>query len=337
MNTLSDQSPIWLHRFAVLVAGATFVLIFVGGLVTSTDSGLAVPDWPNTYGHFMISFPLSRMVGGILYEHGHRMVATIVGFLMTILAVWLWLKEPRKWVRWLGVIALLAVIAQGILGGITVLFLLPTPVSVGHATLAQTFFCLTIVLALFTSPRWPQLRPRLRDEHGLSLGNLTMVMTAAVYVQLILGAIMRHTKSGLAIPDFPLAFGRIIPPFTATGVIAPFSPEQVAIHFVHRLGALIVTVFVVWTAARVIRHHRQEALLRRPAILLTIALVTQLTLGAFAVWTRKAIIPTTAHVAVGALILATSLVIAVRAYRLVAVPERARAEAGMNGIAQEAG
>ena len=145
-QTSNMNSPynIWLHRFAKLVAASTFILIFIGGLVTSTGSGLAVPDWPNTYGQFMFSFPLSKMVGGILYEHGHRMIASIVGFLTVILAVWLWLKEPRRWVKWFGVGALLAVIVQGVLGGLTVLFLLPTPISVLHGTLAQIFFCMTI-------------------------------------------------------------------------------------------------------------------------------------------------------------------------------------------------
>lgn len=311
MSSDKLHSSIWLHRFAKLVVGATFILIFIGGLVTSTDSGLAVPDWPTTYGHFMFSFPLAQMVGGILYEHGHRMVATIVGMLMMILAIWLWLKEPRKWVRRLGFIALLAVILQGILGGITVLLLLLTPVSVGHAALAQTFFCLTICIALFTSPKWNQLQPQFEEPRHPSLHSLTIATTAAIYLQLIFGAVMRHTKSGLAIPDFPLAFGKLIPPFTSQGVV---------IHFSHRVGALVVTVLIAWTATRMIRHYFHEPRLLRPALLMVGALVIQLALGALTIWTQKAVIPTTAHVATGALILGTSLVLAVRAYRLVVTP-----------------
>jgi cytochrome c oxidase assembly protein subunit 15 len=314
------NNNIWLHRFAKLVVGATFVLIFIGGLVTSTESGLAVPDWPTTYGHFMFSFPLSQMVGGIVYEHGHRMVASVVGMLMVVLAFWLWLKEPRPYVRRLGFIALLAVIAQGVLGGITVLFLLPIGVSVAHGTLAQTFFCLTICLALFTAPEWRQSTSKIEDKHRPVLPNLTIVTTAAVYVQLILGAVMRHTKSGLAIPDFPLAFGSLIPPFDSA---------KIAIHFSHRIGALVVTILAVWTIARIMRHYRQEKKLLRPAILLAVAVAAQITLGAFTIWTQKAVVITTAHVATGALILGTSLVLALRAYRLLAVPEREQAEAGI--------
>ena len=129
------DSP-WLHRFATLVAVCTLLLIFIGGLVTSTGSGLAVPDWPLSYGQV---FP--EMVGGVAYEHGHRMAAATVGLLTVVLALWLWNREPRKWVQRLGVGALITVVCQGILGGITVLFLLPTAVSVSHAALAQIFLC----------------------------------------------------------------------------------------------------------------------------------------------------------------------------------------------------
>lgn len=297
----------WLHRFAKLVAGATFILIFIGGLVTSTDSGLAVPDWPTTYGHFMFSFPLSQMVGGILYEHGHRMVASIVGMLMVILAVWLWLKEPRRWVKRLGGLALLAVIIQGLLGGLTVLFLLPTAISVSHGALAQTFFCLTICLALFTSKEWQQAPNKIADAQRPPLQTLTVITTGAIFIQLILGAVMRHTKSGLAIPDFPLAFGRIIPPFDSA---------KIAIHFSHRLGALIVATLIIWTAVRIIQNYRAEKKLFRPAIFLLCALLVQLTLGAFIVWTQKDVLITTAHVATGALILGTSLFLTLRTHKL---------------------
>ena len=316
-----------MNNFARLVVGATFILIFIGGLVTSTESGLAVPDWPTTYGHFMFSFPLSQMVGGILYEHGHRMVASVVGMLMVILAIWLWLKEPRSWVKRLGLVALLAVITQGILGGITVLLLLPTAVSVSHAALAQTFFCLTICLALFTSVEWQRPPAKVEDSQRPSLHSLTIATTAAVYVQLLLGAVMRHTKSGLAIPDFPLAFGGLIPPFDSA---------KIAIHFSHRVGALIVTILAIWTIARIMRDYRYEKKLFWPALLLAVAIVVQLTLGALTIWTQKAVIPTTAHVATGALILGTSLVLTLRAHRLLAVPERVRVEGRIGEVVPEA-
>ncbi|RMF61787.1 MAG: heme A synthase [Calditrichaeota bacterium] len=298
----------WMHRFAKLLAAATFVLIFIGGLVTSTGSGLSVPDWPTTYGHFMFSFPFSKMVGGILYEHGHRMVATVVGMLTVVLAVWLWVREPRSWVRWFGVAALFAVIAQGILGGVTVLFLLPTPISVLHACIAQAFFCMTICLAMFTSREWVDAAPATQaDVATPSTQHLTAATTALVYIQLILGAVMRHTGSGLAIPDFPLAFGRIIPPIES---------QQVAIHFLHRVGALLVSVAIVWTTARVLRRHSHEARLVRPALVLLVALVLQIFLAGLTIWTRKAVLPTTAHVATGAFILGTSLFLTLRTHLL---------------------
>src|SRR5690242_10480891 len=143
-----------LHRFTKFLAGCTVLLVLAGSLVTSTDSGLSVPDWPTTYGWNMFTFPLSKMVGGIFYEHGHRLIASTVGFLTILLAVWLWRSEPRRWVRWMGVTALGAVIAQGVLGGITVLFFLPAAISTAHAGLAEIFFALTVSIALVTSPGW---------------------------------------------------------------------------------------------------------------------------------------------------------------------------------------
>jgi cytochrome c oxidase assembly protein subunit 15 len=194
----------WLHRFAILVVCSTVLLIAAGGMVTSTGSGLAVPDWPNTYGSFMFSFPLEKMVGGIFYEHGHRLIASTVGFLTIILAVWTWRVDPRPWMRKLGFAALGAVILQGLLGGLTVLLLLPAPVSIGHAGLAQLFFCSTIALALFTSSGWQKSENATDDPR---LRSLALTTSMVIYLQILLGATMRHNAAGLAIPDFPLAFG----------------------------------------------------------------------------------------------------------------------------------
>ena len=294
---------IWLHRYAKLVVCSTVVLIAAGGMVTSTGSGLAVPDWPNTYGWFMFSFPLEKMVGGILYEHGHRMIASTVGFLTIILAIWTWRVDPRSWMRKLGFAALGAVILQGLLGGLTVLLLLPAPVSIGHAGLAQLFFCCTIALALFTSPGWQMPRGVADDPRLRSLALLT---TALVYVQILLGATMRHNAAGLAIPDFPLAFGSLVPPRWNA---------QIAIHFAHRLGALVVLCAVLATVFRVWRDHRADAQLRRPAVLLALLVLIQGTLGAFVIWSALQPIINTAHVANGALVLGTSLVLTLRSFR----------------------
>lgn len=306
------QTPVWVHRFAVVTAVATWLLIFVGGLVTSTGSGLAVPDWPLSFGQV---FP--PMVGGVLYEHGHRLAAACVGMLTVTLVVLLSRWEPRAWVRWVARAALLAVLFQGLLGGVTVLLRLPTAVSVAHACLAQAFLCLTVVLAVCTAPAW-------HTQHGLwvettapALPTLAMVTTGCVYLQLILGALMRHTGAGLAIPDFPLAFGRLWPPLTSQAVV---------IHFLHRLGAVVVTLSIGWTVARILRAYRAEKRLLYPASVLTALLLVQLTLGALTIWTQRAVLPMTAHVAVGAAVLATSLLLVLWSCRLVrvsvSVPER---------------
>jgi heme a synthase len=302
--------PRLLHRFAIALTGATLFLIFVGGLVTSTGSGLAVPDWPLSFGQV---FP--RMVGGVFYEHGHRMVAAGVGFATLLFAIVVWLCERRRTVRVLALAALATVVAQGLLGGLTVILLLPPAVSVAHACLAQAFLCLTVALAVITDPRWETSRP-LRERSDSSVTVLTVATAIAVYVQLILGAVMRHTGAGLAIPDFPLAFGGIVPPFDRPGV---------AIHFAHRLGAVVVATFVIWSLAVVRAHYGAERRLTRPALAAAVLVIAQVTLGALTVWTAKAVLPTTAHVAVGAALLATTFALALRSARLVPISRRASA------------
>ncbi|MEX2272109.1 MAG: COX15/CtaA family protein [Vicinamibacterales bacterium] len=288
----------WLHRFAWFVAASTLLLIAAGGMVTSTDSGLAVPDWPNTYGHFMFSFPMKNMVGGILYEHGHRLIASTVGFLTIILAVWIWKVDSRRWMRRLGVIALAAVIVQGVLGGITVLYFLPAPVSIAHAGLAEIFFCLTVAIAVFTSPRW--LARSGEPARDRMLRRIAAGTTGLVFGQILLGAAMRHTGAGLAIPDFPLAFGRLVPPVWNPGV---------AIHYAHRVGALIVTLCVLAVAGHIFYHHRARRELTRPAALLIVLVASQITLGALVVLSGRQDVINTAHVVNGAMVLVTSLVV----------------------------
>jgi cytochrome c oxidase assembly protein subunit 15 len=292
-----------LHLFALLVAASTALLIFAGGLVTSTGSGLSVPDWPTTYGWFMLTFPLEKMVGGIFYEHSHRLIATGVGALIVVLAIWLWKAEPRTWVRRIGYVALAAVVTQGILGGITVLWFLPDAISIAHAGLAQLVFCLTVSIAVFTSPGWKKAS-RLADDP--TLGAVAAVTTAAIYIQILVGATMRHTGAGLAIPDFPWAFGRLIPPVWNAAI---------AIHFAHRVGAVIVTALVLATVGHVLYHHRSRTELRRPSWLLAALVAIQITLGALTVLTGKHYIINSLHVVTGAMVLGTSLVLTLRAYR----------------------
>ena len=295
----------WLHLYLRFVAAAALLLIVAGGLVTSTGSGLAVPDWPNTYGTFMFAFPLSQMVGGIFYEHGHRLIASTVGLLTIGLAVWIARIEPRRWVRRLGWTALAAVIIQGLLGGITVLYFLPAPISISHAGLAQLFFALVVSLTLFTSPGWRAGRDG-SPQGDRVLARLALATPAVIYGQILLGATMRHTGAGLAIPDFPLAFGQLLPPAWNAGI---------AIHFAHRIGALAVTTFVLATAGHLLFHHRERRELTRPALLLATLVLVQLGLGAWTVLSGRQVAVNTAHVAVGAATLATSLVLALRVHR----------------------
>jgi len=302
-----------LHRFAVFVAGCTVLLVLAGSLVTSTDSGLSVPDWPTTYGWNMFAFPPSKWVGGILYEHGHRLIASTVGFLTIVLAAWLGVQEPRRWMKWLGAAALGAVIAQGVLGGLTVLFFLPAPVSTAHAGLAEIFFCMTVAIALFTSPRWIEGY----GDSGDSIGNHSLrraatTTTALVFVQILVGATMRHTDAGLAIPDFPLMFGHVWP--------THWDPK-IAIHFAHRVGALIValavarTTALVWSGDARDARRRQRGALTRPAGLLVALVVVQITLGGLTVLTGRNVWINSVHVVCGALVLTTSLVLTLRTWR----------------------
>jgi len=302
---MADRSATRLHRFAVLTASATCVLLFLGGLVTSTGSGLAVPDWPLSFGQV---FP--EMVGGVLFEHGHRLAASAVGLLTLVLAVWVVVSDTRPSIRGLAVAMLVAVILQGVLGGVTVLYKLPLAVSVTHACLAQIFFCLSVTMAIVTGPAWgTPRRPAL--SFATPVAALGAITTVAVFCQLILGALTRHLGAGLAIPDFPLAFGRLLPPLETT---------PIAVHFAHRCGALVVTMLVTALVAAVLRA---EPGLRHLATLLAMLVVTQVTLAMLLLATHRAVLPTTLHLVVGAGIFATSVAISLRAARLAAVRERA--------------
>lgn len=295
----------WLHRYALLVACSTFVLVIAGGLVTSTGSGLAVPDWPLSYGMY---FP--PMVGGILYEHGHRMVAGVVGVLTMILGLWLWRSEPRAWVRRLGAAAVLAVLAQAGLGGLTVIFLLPTAISVAHAGLAMAFFSITCAIALVTSPSWHEKIDPAPTDARLPLPRLAALTTLAIYTQILIGATVRHTGSGLACPDFPLCNGALIPSLSSLGV---------GLHMLHRLGAIGVAVMVVWTYRRITSRHATDTRLVIPATVALSLVGVQFLLGALTVWNALAVEPTTAHVGGGALLLITMLTLTLRCRRRTAV------------------
>jgi heme a synthase len=285
-----------LHRLAVVLACWTFLLIIAGALVTSNDAGLSVPDWPTSFGSL---YKIPKMVGGVKFEHTHRMIAQGAGLLTIILAIWTWRAEKRRWMRILGFAALGTVVAQGILGGITVLFYLPPAVSSAHAALAQTFFCIAVAMALFTGQKWVEEQPRVEfDQRRPSLFTLTLLSIFVLYVQLILGAMFRH--HGLS-----------------------WWP-----HVVH---AVVVSFVLAWTSIRALTVYPQIEAIRRPAITMLSLVIAQLCLGFTAfltrvAWGKDAVQPelpmvasTVAHVAVGALLLATAVVLAIQVWRHVPV------------------
>jgi len=321
------RKGLWLHRFAVLTACCTFLLVIAGGLVTSTGSGLSVPDWPLSYGQVM-----PPMVGGVFYEHGHRMIATFVGMLTVALAVWLWKVEKRQWLRILGLVAVGAVIMQGVLGGLTVLYLLPTWISLLHATVAQSFFALTVFIALATSEGWKQIKP-VQLLAASRTRTLAVATTGMILLQLVLGAWMRHSDAGLAIPDFPLSYGSLVPSLDEVALadvnharvesgLAPVTEGQIWIHFAHRVGALLVFSLVLAFVEHILATYKDEKRLREPAIVLATLVIVQALLGALTVWTGKGVQISTAHVATGALLLGLSAFMTARVFRLFPVPDR---------------
>jgi cytochrome c oxidase assembly protein subunit 15 len=311
-----------LHRFSLLLAGATFFLIIAGALVTSHDAGLATADWPLTEGKFLpkvesLGISGVNMVGNLFWEHGHRMVATTVGLLTIGLVVFLFRKEQRAWVRRLGLVALAGVIAQGVLGGVTVKLMLPLVVSAAHATLAQLFFCTTVSLAVFTSPSWLEERASTEDQASVPLRYLCVAAAATIFLQLIIGATLRHSATW----DKPLPTDLLL---------------------THIGGAIAVTFLLGSAALIVLRRHAGQSFLTKPAKIALALLALQLLLGIAAYLTRVAspndpqplnpmIGITVAHVACGALVFATTIVLTLRAFKVL----RARAPSLKFARAQE--
>jgi heme a synthase len=289
------------HRFAVLVACATFFLIIAGANVTSHDAGLATSDWPLSYGQV---FP--RMVGNLFWEHGHRLVAASVGLLTIALAICLQVRERRSWVKRLSWIALAGVVAQGLLGGLTVKLNLPLAVSAAHATLAQLFFLTTICIAVFTSRSWLTPNVSITGPHeGVSVRALCVIALVAILVQLVLGATLRHSATW----DQPLPTGLVL---------------------AHVGGALVVTLILGSTVVALLARYRSEKYLARPAYAAAGLLACQLILGLAAYLTRAAspndpqplnpmIAVTVAHVACGALVFAATIVLTLRTFRVLDV------------------
>ena len=283
------------HYYALFTAFATFLLIIAGALVTSNEAGLAVPDWPTSF-H---TFRMPKMVGGVLYEHGHRMMAGFTILLTLGIAIFTLAVDRRGWMKKLALGAFATILIQAILGGITVLNFLPPAVSTAHALVGQTFFCIAVAIAVLTGRKYSgEVEKTAVDRRKPSLIGLTLLSVLVLYVQLILGGMFRH--KGMS-----------------------WEP--------HVFNAVVVAIVLTWTAVRVLSFYSQVEALRRPAVMMLGLVMAQLCLGFISfltkvVWGKDAVQPqpmmvwsTVAHVAVGALLLATSVILAIQAWRHVPV------------------
>ncbi|MBI3602576.1 MAG: COX15/CtaA family protein [Candidatus Omnitrophica bacterium] len=311
-----------MRPFSKFLCAATLLLIFLGALVKSTESGLSVPDWPTTYGHFMFAFPLDQMVGGIKYEHTHRLVASIVGLLTLVLCIWLWLSSMNLWLKRWGLWAFLIVVAQGILGGLTVKYFLPVWLSMTHGVLAQTFFLMTIMLAYALSMEHKHRR-HLNDAADSQWIRFVLIFTGMVYIQLILGNWMRHTHSGLAIGDFPTMGGTIIPTMDQAMLnrintwrfennLEPVTMAQVHIHLLHRIWALFILFQLLYINYLAYQKYLNRPLIMKTLFWLNLAVVAQIMLGISTVLFKKEMMVTTLHVTGGAIVLALSFILLLR-------------------------
>ncbi len=278
------------HQFSKIVSLATFFLIIAGGLVTSTGSGLSVPDWPLSYGQV---FP--PMIGGIRFEHSHRVIAGFVGILTLILMILILIQDKRVLIRILGISAFVTIILQAVLGGLTVIYLLPTFISAFHACLGQTLFCLVVSIALFTSDGWSQDSPISANRAG-SLQRLLIVTTIFIYCQLIAGSIIRHSA----------------------GVTIKY----------HLILALLIAMHVLFIFFEIAREDALRKILLPHSALLCLLVMLQLFLG-FGSYLYIRVLPhsaqstfseiavRTAHQSVGALILATAFTLTLRSMKFV--------------------
>jgi cytochrome c oxidase assembly protein subunit 15 len=278
------------HKFAIFVVCWTILLLVAGALVTSNEAALSVPDWPLSYGTLT-----PPMVGGIRYEHSHRVIAGVLGLLSIVLAVWVWAKDERRWLRWFSVIAVAGMAAQAVLGGEVVRQLLHYWLPVMHACFAQIVFAALLSIAVFTSRWWVSDQPQVEDTGSPSIHSLAIANAAVIYFQVILGAGFRHKE----IPVWP-----------------------------HMVGALIVLGMVIWLAAVLRRRFEKSAAISKARILLHAILGIQLLLGLGAYWSRLTTVDapqpiplmvtlTVLHTVVGAILFGVSILIVLLCYRLV--------------------
>ena len=329
MNNKYTPALFW---FAVPNAVATFLLIGLGGLVTSHEAGMSVYDWPTSYGYNMFALPFKFWTGLAFFEHTHRLLASLVGFLTTILAVMIWLKDPRKWMVWLGIAAFLLVIVQGILGGLRVRWQLDW-LGVPHGAVAQTFLVLTCAIALFTCRWWQNSETEKQISVPRGLRSHVLYVAILIFAQLLIAATMRHQHAGLAITDFPLAYGKIWPATTPEAIANynahrppgtignPITAFQVNLQMIHRLVAYLIFLGVAAAAMLARKKLGGGDWLAKLAFFWLALLTVQIGLGAWTIWSNKAADVTTLHVMVGASALLTGALwwlVAARRTRLAA-------------------
>lgn len=295
-----------LHFFAVFTTLWTFILICSGGLVTSKGAGMSVPDWPTTYGYNMFLFPISRWVGGIFYEHTHRLIASGIGIWTLLLSAWILAVEKRRWVRILGILAFLSVVFQGVLGGLRVT-LNANFIGIFHGMLAQSFLSLLGILAIVTSPWF--LSGKYKNFYApRRLKWVAMTVTLIIFIQLIVATSMRHAHAGLSITDFPTAYGKWWPPMDAPSVArinqdritqgqVATTAIQIGLQMLHRLLAIVIFIGVGLFAYLI----RKFTYLRSLGITWVFLICIQITLGAWTIWSNKAADIATTHMAIGAL------------------------------------
>jgi cytochrome c oxidase assembly protein subunit 15 len=299
------------RRLSKMIVFLTLSLIFVGALIKSHEVGLSVPDWPTSYGKQMFSFPYSDMIGGIFYEHGHRLFATLVGFLTLLQFMFISFTNHPSWIKKMSLISLILVITQGLLGGMTVLFFLPPPISIMHGVLAQTFFVTIIFVAYSLS----ESRANKKEApYPLFIRRGAIFITLLVFIQLVLGALVRHTSSGLAIPDFPKMGGLWVPTFSDNMInninaelfdknLDMVSKWQVLIHFLHRLGAFIIALALtlfVYKFRNMVKKNSTES---KALMVLVTVLAIQISLGIATILTERLPYIASFHVVTGAALL----------------------------------